>query len=462
MPSSSLVPARRFTAKDYHEANARLTSLPVSQTEQRYSFDSWLMDSMDPFGALRRPTMSWSADPKVEGPGGNYDGYAQGGYQSNGIVFAVLNARMRLFTEARFQWQRITNGRPGDLFGTPELSILERPWMNGTTGDLLARMEQHASLGGNAYPLIVDGASGPELRLPRPDWVEIVMGGDPEQLDCVFLGIKYHPKGPNGGARPVTYLAPSVAHYAPIPDPMVRYRGMSWLQPIVEEIRADSAATVHKGKFFDNAATPNMVISMKEAMKKDDLVDFATEMRKHEGGANAYKTLWLANGADAKVVGADLKQLDFKVTQGAGETRIAAAGGVPPLIVGLSEGLGAATYSNYAQARRAFADLWARPSWRQAAGALETLVGSPGGDSSQVRLWYDDRDIPFLQEDEKDDSSIAAERANTIRTLTDAGYTPASVVDAVGANDFSRLIHSGLYSVQLQAPGAMSAPPVPA
>ena len=44
---------------------------------------------------------------------------------------------------------------------------------------------------------------------------------------------------------------------------------------------------------------------------------------------NAYKTLFLAGGADVKVVGADLKQVDFKQVQGAGETRIAAAAGVP-------------------------------------------------------------------------------------------------------------------------------------
>jgi phage portal protein BeeE len=59
------------------------------------------------------------------------------------------------------------------------------------------------------------------------------------------------------------------------------------------------------------------------------------------------------------------------VTQGAGETRIAAAAGVPPVIVGLSEGLQAATYSNYSQARRRFADGTMRPLWRNAAVARE-------------------------------------------------------------------------------------------
>jgi hypothetical protein len=39
------------------------------------------------------------------------------------------------------------------------------------------------------------------------------------------------------------------------------------------------------------------------------------------------------------VVGSDLKQLDFKATQGAGETRIAMLGRVPAPLLGISEGL---------------------------------------------------------------------------------------------------------------------------
>jgi hypothetical protein len=40
---------------------------------------------------------------------------------------------------------------------------------------------------------------------------------------------------------------------------------------------------------------------------------------------------------------------------------------------------------------------------------------------SDSRLWYDDRDIPFLQEDEKDDADIQQVQAATIRTLVDSG-----------------------------------------
>jgi hypothetical protein len=168
----------------------------------------------------------------------------------------------------------------------------------------------------------------------------------------------------------------------------------------------------------------------------------------HEGSHNAYRTLYLGAGADATVVGKDLQQLEFKQTQGAGETRIAAAAGVPPVIVGLSEGLQAATYSNYGQARRRFADGTMSPLWRNAAASLARIIDVP----SDAELWYDARDIPFLKEDLKDAAEIQGMEAQTIRTLVDAGFIPETVVEAVVAGEFNRLEHSRLFSVQLQPP----------
>jgi len=150
------------------------------------------------------------------------------------------------------------------------------------------------------------------------------------------------------------------------------------------------------------------------------------------------------------VVGTTFRQMDFKTVQGAGETRIAAAAGVPPVIVGLSEGLAAATYSNYAQARRRFADMTIRPLWRSACSALSSIVPEP----PLSRLWYDDRDIPALQEDEKDAAEIIQIQAATINGLVKEGFTPESATEAVISGDLSRLVHTGLVSVQLQPPGS--------
>lgn len=369
-------------------------------------------------------------------------GYIRGIYKSNGIVFACMETRRRLFALPRFQFQQMRNGQPGDLFGTPELGILEAPWPNGTTGDLLSRAIQDVDLEGNFYAY----RDGNRLRRMRPDWVSIGISGTNDR-DLEIIGYGYHPGG-YSSQEPVIVMHPEeVIHWAPIPDPEARFRGMSWLTPILREVQADDAATEHKLGFFEHGATPNMIARLPETMGKEKFDEWVTKFREgHEGAENAYKTLFLGGGADVSVVGATLEQADFKTIQGAGETRIAAASGMPPIIVGLSEGLSYATYSNYGQARRHAADACLRPLWEGAAQAFSAVINVPGG----ARLWYDDRHVLFLQEDQADAAGIQQTKAVTIQQLITAGYLPDSVVAAVMADDFSHLQHSGLFSVQLQ------------
>lgn len=412
-------------------------------------------------GAGGLPGMTYGSQP-AEQVTHSLEGYAQAAYAANGVVFACMAVRMAVFSTVRFQWQRMNRGRPSEMFGTPELASLEEPWAGGTTQDLLSRMIQDADLAGNSYWTRLDG----ELVRLRPDWVQIVLEPrtvDGRQVGWRRLGYAYWERG-IGNCDPAVFLAREVAHFAPTPDPLASYRGMSWLTPVLREIQNDKAMGLHKGKFFANAATPNLSVSLDKDIKQEAFKKFIETMNaNHRGVDNAYKTLYLGGGADVRVIGADFKQMDFTAVQGHGETRVAAAAGVPPVIVGLSEGLQAATYSNYGQARRRFADGTMHTLWGNAAGSLALIVPRPGTDGrTAIRLWYDARDVAFLREDRKDAAEIQNRQATTIRTLIDAGYEPDAVVAAVQAEDYGLLSgrHTGLYSVQLQPPGtgAASAP----
>ncbi len=418
------------------------------------AFQQWV-DELVQFG-FQGSTYT-AAGAKQEESTGQFQSLVHTAYKTNGVVFACMLVRMLLFSEARFQYRLLSSGRPGKLFGNTDLYPLEHPWPGATTGDLLSRALQHADLAGNAYMV---KRPGPQIRLLRPDWVSILVGSDQDSdiaawdADAQVLGYVYEPGGKNSGRPAKFYAADEVAHFAPIPDPEAQFRGMSWITPIVREVMADKAATQHKLTFFENGATVNLLVKFD--------IDSVEKMRPwieafkegHAGSANAYKTLFLGAGTDATPVGANLEQIQFKVTQGAGETRIAAAAGVPPVIVGLSEGLQAATYSNYGQARRRFADGTMRPLWRNMAGSLARIVNVPPG----AELWYDDRDISFLREDEKDNAEVLSLKATAMNALVAAGYSPESVVAAVEAGDLNQLAHSGLVSVQLQKPGAPSQP----
>lgn len=385
-------------------------------------------------------------------------GYATAAYASNGALFALMAVRMLVFSAVRFQFQRFNQGRPSELFGTSGLSILETPWTGGTTQDLLARMSVDVDLAGNSYWAKLDG----ELIRLRPDWVEIVL--EPRRLGGGIVGYKrigylYAEGGVHSGADVVPFLADEVTHFAPYPDPLATYRGMSWITPVIRELQNDKLMTSHQRKFFENGATPNMVVKTPEGLRKEQFEEFMDKFNaSHRGASNAYKTLFLSPGTDVEVVGANFEEMSFTATQGRSESRMAAAAGVPPTIVGFSEGLQGSSLNsgNYSQARRRLADGTMHPLWANVAGSLQRLVDVPPGS----RLWYDARDVPFLREDRKDAAEIQALKAQTVRTYSDAGFEPDAVIKAVDSEDMTLLLgqHSGLFSVQLQPPGTTATP----
>lgn len=397
----------------------------------------------------------------------DFESYIGLAYKGNGIVFSTIAARQAIFAQAKFAWRTFTNGQGGDLFTNGELDLIQRPGPGQTTGELLKRIDVTACLAGSSYSTIADDAGnvgrsarGPSRRIVhlRPDWVTIIIGsnsGDLYAPDARVLAYEYWPsRGVFTGARPqpVLLLPSEVCHYAPVPDPAARFRGMSPLTPILREIQADKSATVHKERFFKNGAQLSTVIALKD-MDEDGFDEFVERFNtSHEGAANAYRTLFLLGGADVTTMSADLRQLDFKQTQGAGETRIAMALGMHPVIVGMSEGLQGSTLNegNFSAARRLVADKTMRDLWDEAAASLQTLLTPP---TPATVLTADLREVAFLREDAKDRAEIQGMEARTIRTLLDAGYEAKSVVQAVTTGDWTRLAHTGLFSVQLQPPG---------
>jgi phage portal protein BeeE len=426
---------------------------------------------------LRYGLLNWGPPlGKTEKIEGDYSGLIAAAYKANGIVFACMLLRMMVLSEARFLWRTFNKGRPQPPFGDDSLSLLENPWPGGTTGELLTRMEVVSVLAGNYFATTADNAGrvgatarGPGLRIAemRPDWVSIVINsqsGDPRALDARVVGYEYSPPPSMGGTRPPAVLldASEVAHFSPIPDPHARFRGMALLTSVLEEIRSDKLATLHKSNFFINGATPQFAVISKETATSPRFEALIRKFKEtHQGADKAYGTLFLADGADVKPLAVDFKQLDFKATQGAGETRIAAALGVHPTVVGLSEGMQGASLNagNFHAAAKIVGKKTFKPWWRMASAALQPLLTPP---NPRAQLWYDDRDIAFLQDDEKDRAEIRAKDASVLQTLYSAGYTDMdAAVRFVQTGDLTALIgkHSGMTSVQVQAAMAAAGRP---
>lgn len=380
--------------------------------------------------------------------------------KQSGPVFALIMARMQVFSQIRFQWTRFQGSQAGDLFGTAEMKVLEQPWAGGTTADLLARMEWDASTAGNSYTR----RKGNVLHRLYPSWVIIVLGSQEDAenpalaSDTTLAGYLFAP--PGGKAQ---FFQPSqVGHYAPLPDPDAHFLGMSWITPVMRELQGDQASTEHKYRFYENAATPNMAISFDPSVAVEKVREFKALIEtEHRGVANAFRTLYLGGGAQPTPIGSSFKDMDYAVIQGRAESRLAAAAGVPPSWVGFAEGLEGSSLNagNFTTARRRFSDGTMVDLWGRAASALQPLMQTPPGAS----LWYDSR-IPFMRADEGDLADIQAKEAITLTTLIKEGFIPESAVAAVKNNDWTLLKHSGRVSVQLwepgkDSPGTPAAPP---
>jgi phage portal protein BeeE len=363
-------------------------------------------------------------------------GWAQQVNGSDSPVFSAILVRMMLLAEAQFQFQAKADKH---LFGNTSLASLERPFGAGSTsGELIARMEQDASLAGNAYIWSTPDGDAPLVRL-RPDWVTII-----SELIPVDGGGSYRqkvgywhqpPQGTTGHGAPFMVPAAEVAHWHPIPDPAADFRGMSWLTPVMRDVQGDDAMTRYKVRYLQNNATPNIVIRYAQKLQPATIDAIRDRMAARYGGPdNAGKTLVLDQGADLTLAGNSLSQMDFSNVSVEGVQRILAPSGVPALLIGLESIKGAG--KSYEDVIRRFADLTLRPLWRSMCAALEELVADvPAG----AQLWYDTGAIAALQEGEQVRAQVSLIRAQALLACHQAGYDPMSAVAAVGAGDMSQL-----------------------
>jgi hypothetical protein len=414
------------------------------------SVDDWAgLYNLDNLPFMLRTSMGEVAEIVEQ----SFSGFVFGAYLRNAVVFGLLSLRARLFGEARFQFQQLRGGKPGNLFGTPALGVLEKPEPGKATRDMLVAALLDADIGGNAFLLGRTNA----IRRLRPDWTLIGYGSklrtteaglwDP---DAEVIGYGYEAGGPGSGET-VTYLADEVAHFVVHQHPLTKNLGISALHAALREITGDSAATTHKINFFEHSATPNLVLRFPPGWSKEKAEEWIELFeQEHHGAFNAWRTVYLGHGIEAVPVGLSFQDMDYNALQGRFETRLAQVLGMHPVVAALSEGLQGSSLNvgNFAAAIRLVGDTTMRELWGNIANTLETIVPPPPG----TRLWYDD-DIPFLRNDRKDQAEITKNNIESINKAIIAGFEPDSARDAVISNDLARLVHTGLVSVQLQPPG---------
>jgi hypothetical protein len=236
--------------------------------------------------------------------------------------------------------------------------------------------------------------------------------------------------------RAQTFTVDEVAHWSPIPDPRAKFRGMSWLTPVIREINADTAMTSYKIAYLENMAAPNLLLKYPMKLRPDTLDSISERMHAKYGGANAFRTFVLDQGADATVLNNSLESMSFASTQEAGVNRVCGASGVDPILIGALT-LGRAAVS-YEQAMRRLGDVTLRHMWRTGCAALQKLV--PNVPPAGVRLWYDTSDIAALRASETERGQTSQVQAAALLTIVQAGYTRESAVAFLASGDVGQLV----------------------
>ena len=397
--------------------------------------------------------------------------------QPHSVVSAAVLARALLMSQLWFEY---ADAGDHSRFQHENSEILQRPGGVGMTRQRLhMAASQQSDYTGNVYTLRRPNGT---LRHMRADRVSLVIesdtnpraldeieaseqdGSTPQErrdwlealLDHNVVAYRYQP---HPRARAQYYDPADVSHWVAEPHPLSPYIGASWITSVIRELQADIQADTAVDKFFENGAMQRLAVVMPKEMPPEEAQEFQQLMAEtHAGLGNSSKNLFLAGGADVKVVGSSLDQYGLKDFRGPLETRVAVRSRMPATILGISEGNqgSALNASTYAQTRRMLADGFFTPHADGYAASLETIAPPPRKTNNYPNgsyLTWDPERVMFLQEDEKDKADIFGVQAGSVRQLTDAGYNPDSILDAVHHADVRKLEHSGLMSVQLLPPG---------
>ena len=407
-------------------AQERSLTLPWQfQDALRYGGHSYLLNSQ-------------SYGPQVTMP---MSGAAQA-LAANGVAYGIFRQRVDLFAQGKFRFRRFGNPRPtlADSFSDRPLARIQ----NERT--LFEQCELGVATGGAAY--FVD--DGPLFRRLPAEHCTIILGSDrhPDDphlaWDARKVGLIY--KNPGGGLDPEVWRWDEVYAYIPETDPENPWRGISWLRPAMEDIDADNGARRYLTKFFANHATPNTAVVFPPETTKETVAAFKDLfLERHAGVDRAFRTAFLGGGADLKVVGSSLKDLDSADVRQQVHKDIAAAAGVPIVAAGIEQG----TYANSKEAKRALADNKIRYLWATVAETFAPAIDVPPGSE----LYVETAHIAALQADALDDAQVLAVQAQTMSVLVNSGWEPDSARDGVTKGDLSTVQHTGNLSVQLLPPG---------
>ena len=354
----------------------------------------------------------------------DYASFAREGFMQN----AILYRSVRMISEAAASIPLILYEGNREIENHPLLDLMRKPSYDHTGQDFLESWFGFLLVAGNAYVEAVEiGGAIRELHILRPDRMKVIPGPDgwPEGYEYSAGGQKVRFEGEVlPGVRPILHTR----LFHPVND----HYGMSPIEAAAVAIDIHNEASKWNKALLDNSARPSGALVYGAAnggLTGEQFERLKSELETtYQSAKNAGRPLLLEGGLDWKPLSLSPKDMDFIEAKNSAAREIALALGVPPMLLGIP---GDNTYSNYAEAQRAFwrntvlplvnrmtraFGNWLGPAFESAPGGRLSARESPGANKMELRadldqvealnpereaLWARLEGASFLTDDEK-------------------------------------------------------------
>lgn len=241
----------------------------------------------------------------------------------------------------------------------------------------------------------------------RPDRVGPRYGGGEDDAEiatdarlAVLGGWTYVP--PGGGEAQFIPLDDMLSFN--FPDPAGEtggiVEGLGWVQVLAREIETDNEATTFVGSLLKNNAMPGAVLKVKQPNISKDAAERIKRLFGNQfGGTQRGMTAVVDADTEFLAAGFSLQQLEFPDLRNIAESRIAAAAGVPAVLVGLKVGIDAGIKATITEQRQYFSETTLANYWRRLSDQFTNDLAAEFGEGIVCR--FDASQVKALAEQSK-------------------------------------------------------------
>ncbi len=357
----------------------------------------------------KQAEMSLSLGPgNAQWSGRDYGKLSEEGYQKNIVAYRCITLIAR--SVASVPWTAFTGDR--EVEDHDILKLIERPNPRQGRSAFFEAFESYYLIAGNSYLREIgpDGRPPRELWTMRPERMKVQTGEGGRITGYEYrVNVKTatYPVDPLTGRSAILHMKT----FHPAND----YYGLSPLEAAAFSIDQHNAAGEWNYRLLKNGARPSGAMTYKpndvmpQSLSEPAYDRLKRQLEEHSGPRNAGRPLLLDGGMTWQQIMLSPVDMDFLNAKNTSARDVAAAYGVPPMLIGI---LGDATFANYREARLALWEDRVIPDLVNIRDELNRWLSPLFGEN--IRLEFDADEVPALA-GKRQDTWEKLERASFIR-----------------------------------------------